>query len=371
MRTRWQRGSGQGARGFALLTVIATIVVLTLLGSAITLTVDRLRVTSAAQQKALNGEIAAYSTRSTILFMLGTQRMTYGGLTVSQVIVRTPQEQSMQMMANPANVVDTNTISFAPVGNELRLDGTLYRGLGDSYFALQDDRGRFSINWAVPGMMQGLMHALRVPLDERGRLLAALRNYQESRAPGDFVATTAGSEGTSQIDTDSLAHHVLLTPFQLLSIPAWRPYLEHWSDQHIGRRLSVTRSVSINVNTASAFVMQTLPGVEAAQAKRVIALRGENPLVSESMAYALLPSIPDGSGLLMLYPSNSGTLVCWSTRDQPAMQVHYTLTPFEPHGKPWRIDYVIPLAQPPAATVPASRAHGAPLLAGTLPAQPR
>lgn len=370
MRTPWQRRSRQDARGFALLTVIATIVVLTLLSSAITLTVDRLRATSAAQQEALNGEIAAYSTRSTILFMLGTQRMTYGGLTVNQVIVRTPQEQSMQMLANPANVADTNTISFAPVGDELRLDGTLYRGLGDSYFALQDDRGRFSINWAVPGMMQGLMHALRVPLDERGRLLDALRNYQERRAPGDFV-TAAGSDGTSQIGTDSLAHHVLLTPFQLLSIPAWRPYLEHWSNQHIGRRLSVTRSVSINVNTASAFVMQTLPGVESAQAKRVIALRGENPLASESMAYALLPSIPDGSGLLMLYPSNSGTLICWSTRDQPAMQVHYTLTPFELHGKPWRIDYVIPLAQPPAATVPASRAHGATLLAGTLPAQPR
>lgn len=369
MRQTLQRTRGHDARGFALLTVIAAIVVMTLLGGAITQTVDRLRAASAAQQKALDGAIAAYSTRSTILFMLGTQRMTYGGLTANPIIERTPREQGAPMPSSPGSATSTDTISFAPVGNELHLDGTLYRGLDDSDFALQEDRSRISINWVVPGMMQNFMHALHIPLDARGRLLEALRNYQEKQVPGDPVDVR--NTGTDNPRADVLAHHVLLTPYQLLRIPAWRPYLEAWSDRQIARRLSITRSVSININTAPAFVMHTLPGAAWPQVERVIALRNATPLASESMAYDLLPSIPDGSGLLMLYPSNSGTLACWPTRHQPGLQLHYTLTPLEPNSKPWRIDYVIPLAQPPAATVPASRTHGATLLARTLPAQPQ
>ena len=367
MSTPRRQGTGCGSRGFALLTVIAAIVVMSLLAGAITLTVDRLRSASAVQQQALEGTLAAYSTRSTLLFMLATQRMTFAGLTAGDPLTRTAPAQSMSAR-NPAGS-DGEAISFVPTGHELRLDGTLYRGLGTSTFALQDDRGLLSVNWAVPGMMQGLLHRLGVPLDARGRLIQALRDYQKALAPGaiafagDGLSAGAGSHG-------ALAHHVLLTPYQLLSIPAWRPYLERWSDRQIGRFLTTTRNVSVNLNSAPAAVMETLPGVEPSQVKRVIDLRDETALASESMGYALLPGIPEGSGLLMLYPSNSGTLTCWPTRGQPGVQVHYTLTPFGPHGKPWRIDYVVHLAQPPPATVPARRAAGAPLLAREVPAQP-
>jgi hypothetical protein len=303
--------------------------------------------------------------------MLAMQRMTFGGLTVSQTIVSSAQATNQGTAPAPTSSSDGDAaISFTPLGNELRLDGTLYHGLGQSCFDLQDDRSRISVNWAVPGMMQGLLRELGVPLVARGKLIADLRNYQTTLAPGT-MAINQGDTAASATDTHTLAHHPLLTPYQLLDLPAWRPYLDRWTDESIGNRLTMSRSVSININTAPVSVMQALPGVDASEARRVIALREEAPLASETMAYAMLPSIPDDSGLLMLYPSNSGTLTTWPTRDQPGLQLHYTLTPFNPDGSPWRIDYVLPLAQPPAADIPARHATGEALLAGALSADNR
>ena len=350
--------------GFALLMVLGALVVLTLLAGATATTVARLREAAMHQRAQLLGTIDAYSTQQTVLFMLVTQRMTFGGLTVNNSMVMNAQDQAMQMQAQPGVPV----ISFTPVGYELRLDGTLYRGVGRADFALQDDRGRLSPNWALPGMMQGLMRELGVPIEERGKLTDRLRDYQDS---GDLpLLNGAEAPAYAARKLPPPPDRPLLTPYELLRVMSWGKYLAPWGYSGITRNLTVARNVSINVNTASLRVLETVPGVTPDQAKRVLAMRALAPLNSYPEAQVLLPSIPPDSGLLSLYPSSSGTLEIWPGEGSAGWLVHYTLTPFENDGSPWRIDYALRLARPLQATVAVVRARGAALLAGPLFPQP-
>ena len=69
---------GRKESGFVLVAVLALLVVLTLLASAVA--VASMRAVSDAQTDidAFNGELDMISTRDTLLFMLSTQRMTLG-----------------------------------------------------------------------------------------------------------------------------------------------------------------------------------------------------------------------------------------------------------------------------------------------------
>lgn len=350
------------AAGFALLMVLGALVVLALLAGATATTVARLRDTAAHQQAQLLGTIDAYSTQQTVLFMLATQRMTFGGLTVDNTMRRNAQEQAMQRQPGQPQ------FSFTTVGNELRMDGTLYRGVGRADFALQDDRGRLSPNWAVSSMMQGLMRELKVPIKDRGKLTDRLRDYQDS----DDLPLLNGAEAPAYAarKRPPPPNRPLLTPYELLRVMSWNRYLAPWGDNGITRNLTVARNVSINVNTASLQVLETVPGVTPDQARRVLAMRALAPLDSYPEAQALLPSIPPDSGLLSLYPGNSGTLEIWPGGGSAGLLVHYTLTPFENDGSPWRIDYALRLARPLQANVAAVGPVGATLLAGPLFPQP-
>ena len=73
-------------RGFVLVLVLAMRVVLSLLAGGIAATTSRLVQQSQRRADALQDEIDMASTRATVLYMLGTQRMTIGGLTVDNLV---------------------------------------------------------------------------------------------------------------------------------------------------------------------------------------------------------------------------------------------------------------------------------------------
>ena len=328
MNTRYR---SRDQRGFVLLTVLAMVVVLALLATAAAVTVSRLRREAIVQQERLRGELDAYSTRSTLLYLLGTQRMTFAGLTVDDRIVYTAEEQATRKV-DPEDL----SISYTPVGNEIRLDGRVYRGLGDSQFALQDDRGRLSIDWAVAGTYDNLLRQLKVPIDQRGVLTDRLLDYQDS----DDLPRLNGAEAPTYLQRGlpPPPNRPLLTPFELRRVLGWENYLGAWSDADLARRLSAVRSVSINVNTAPASVLAMLPGVTPGMAQRMVAYRNLSPVNGYEEAQQLLPGLPPETDLVALYPGPSGTLESWPGTGGEGWQLHWTLTPFEHQGQPWSID---------------------------------
>src|SRR3546814_16550303 len=83
------------------------------------------------------------STRATVGYLLTSQRMTFAGLTVDDRMVFTADEEAMRGVESSRN-------SFAPVGNEIRIDATVYQGIGRMSFDVQDNRGLIGVTLALP-----------------------------------------------------------------------------------------------------------------------------------------------------------------------------------------------------------------------------
>lgn len=327
-----RRGSQQG---FVLVVVLAMLVTLSLLAGTVALVTQRLRDDYLLQQRMLQDEVDMASTRATVVYMLLTQRMTFGGLTVDERVVLSADERQSARS-------EGDVISFMPVGNEIALDGSAYRGVGGVDFALQDDRGLVAVNWAAPAVLQGLVRQ-----GESEEPIETLRNllldYQD---PDDlYRLNSAEAEDYQRDGLPPPSNRTLETPLELRRIKGWTEALGFLSDRELVGTATTTRSAQINVNTAPARVLASLPGVDMAMARRVVAARALVPFIQLSAFYQLLGTIPADEDALSLYPLPSGTLTLWGRGGGAVRVLHWTLTPLDDGGRPWREDYEFNLPQ--------------------------
>ena len=135
--------------GFVLVLVLAMLVVLSLLAGGIAATTGRLREQAEERQRDLQDQIDIASTKATLYYLLSTQPMTVGGLTVDDRIA------SARSRAERAG--EEFQFTATPVGNEIALDSSPYRGLGATRFALQDDSGLIGIKLQSPEALARLV----------------------------------------------------------------------------------------------------------------------------------------------------------------------------------------------------------------------
>ena len=99
-------------------------------------------------------------------------------------------------------------------------------------------------------------------------------------------------------------------------------------------------SVSVlNVNTAPARVLGTLPGVDQEMAERAIAYRKLQPFMTDTAFFRFLGLQPTLDAPVAVYPARSGTLKLWPSQGGQVRLLHWRSTPSEDRGRPWREDY--------------------------------
>ena len=145
MRTRRGRESG-----FVLVLVLAMLVVLGLLAGTIAAVTGRLAEQAQQRAQATRDAVDIANTRANVLYLLTTQRMTLGGLTVDNLV--SFGEGGIRPIESREDLD-----SPWPTGTEIRLDGSPYKGQGGIRFALQDDYGLFGINWSPPWRLEKLL----------------------------------------------------------------------------------------------------------------------------------------------------------------------------------------------------------------------
>lgn len=360
MRPRHARAP-RAHRGFILLTVIGLLIVLTLLAVAAATTANRIRDDQQQDDDRLRGELNVQSTQATLLYLLATQRMTFAGLTIDGQ-VRQPAYQKEN-----ASAKDDEGPSFLPVGNEIRLDADVYRGLGDSSFALQTDNGLLGVNWN-PRLLQPWLDRLKIPSDEQVKLIAALLDYQD---PDDLYRLN-GAEADQYRQQKRLPppNRTLLTPLELRRVMGWDKALESVGDDALMQTITVARDSQIDINAAPTTVLSLLPGVTPEMAQRVVDLRNVQAFSQLGDVYQLLPTLDTEADLISLYPGQSGTLDVWPDAQSGGRLMHWTLTPYDDGGSPWHIDYEFRIpARPDGGRTPA-RESQAPLLANPPAANP-
>lgn len=340
--------------GFILIMVLAMLVVLSLLATSIAAIAQRLRDEALDRQRQFRDQLDMSSTRAGLLYLLTTQRMTFAGLTVDNRIVLSADEQVSQEQGE-------DTLSLMPVGNEIALDSTTYRGNGRAVFALQDDRGLLGVNWTSPLLIDRLFENAGVALKQRGALGNQLLDYQD---PDDLYRINgAERDDYRKAEKPLPSNRTLATPLELRRVMGWEQALSGFDDAELMATFTVARSAAINVNTAPAPVLHSLLGVDAAAAQRVVAARRLAPLLDLAAFAQIVGNIPPESDLLSLYPANSGILRLWSADGSVVRVIHWTLTPLDDGGKPWREDYEFTLAHAQSADAGVARSTHAAIFA--------
>ena len=316
--------------GFVLVLVLAMLVVLSLLAGSVAATTGRLRDQSQERQRDLQDQIDIASTKATIYYLLSTKPMTLGGLTVDDRIVA----------ARNRSEAEGTVFQFtaAPIGNEIALDGSVYRGLGDTRFALQDDSGLIGIKLQSPQALERMIIAHSGKRDVPATVLIdRLMDYQDK--DDLYRLSSMEKDGYAKLGLPAPSNLPLATPMELLRIPGWAAALSGMSSREINATISTEMTGLVNVNTAPAGVLRTLPGVDAAMAERVVARRKLQPFVTDMGLYEFLGLAIPFDAAIRLYPLPSGTLRLWGSRGGQVQLVHWTLTPADDGGRPWREDY--------------------------------
>jgi len=350
-------GRGRRPQGFVLVAVLAALVVITLLAAAVALVSERAMAEAQANVAAFEGEVAMTGTRDTMLYLLNTQRQTFGGITVDDQMVWSVG----QATALREDVEERGGQSPLPIGNEIRLDGTPYVGVGETRFALQDDAGLFSPNWASPIFRERFFQQRGIAPPEVPGIEATRLDYQDP----DMLYRLGGAEAAAYRSKGlpSPSNRPLVTPLEARRIMQWDKVLAGLDDAAVMSLLTVSRISIPNVNSAPLQVLRTIPGVDEDMAARMVALRDQTPflLVWQLVQTFGLPLSDDDT--LLLFAANSGTLRLWHNATGPVRVIHWTLTPYDEGGRPWRLDYEIALPRDEVTDNALARTTQTPLFA--------
>jgi DNA uptake protein ComE-like DNA-binding protein len=359
MKTCPIRGGTTG--GFALLAVLVILLLLSMVAASVALVSERSvadaqrRVDDAAFRR------EAFSTRETLLYLLATQRVTVAGLTIDDQ-VRTPDGTLRPMLDEDL----VEGLSVLPVGNEIRLDGTPYRGVGNTAFMLQDGRGLLSPNWSPWFIRSALAEDLGAEPRRWPDLEAKRLDFQDQ----DDLVRVNGAERRDyeQKGLPPPTNRPFATPVELRAVDGWSDLLGEWDDDMMMRRMAVTRDAYININTAPPELLRLIPGMDEASARRAAGLRNTAPWTTAwSFAGTFGIRRDDVKETLLVLPNGTGTLVIMPLNDGPAHLEHWTLTGADEQGYPWRIDYDFVLPRPEEGTARAVRPPPTDLLAAPLP----
>lgn len=320
-------------RGFVLVLVLAMLVILSLLAGGIAATTARLADQSQQRAQRMQDEVDIASTRATVMYLLSTQRMTVGGLTVDR-LVSFGSEGIREMQS------DQDLESSLPIGNEIALDARIYRGIGEGRFAIQDDYGLFGVNWNPPWMLQRLLDQGKGKGGDTTppqTLINRLLDYQDM--DNLYRLNSAERDGYRRAGLRPPSNRPLATPMELMRVIGWPEALAFLSPAEVTDTISSEAVAVVNVNTAPPRVLRTIEGVDEDMAGRVVAFRKTQPFLTEVAFFEFLGLRKSAEAPIAVYPAMSGTLKLWPSHGGQVGLVHWTLTPVENGGRPWREDY--------------------------------
>lgn len=346
--------------GFILVLVLSMLVILSILAGTIAAVAQRLRDQEETRKRIEDSQVDFESTRATMLYLLLTQRMTAAGVTVDDRVVLTEDEQQMRQR-------DEEVVSLMPVGNEIALDNRAYAGLGGVAFSLQDDRGLVSVNWVGPVVIERWLatfqrHDQPVPAATLQNLLL---DYQDD--DDLHRLNSAERRQYAQENRRPPSNLPLATPLELRAVKGWGELLTVLDDAELLGQVGVGRSPTINVNTAPEAVLQALPGIDASIARRIVDARALSPFMTPSafFAFAGLPVTDENH--VTIYPSDSGVMRLWLPGTGIVRSIHWSLTPWDDGGRPWREDYELNLPQDDSTNPPSLARPASTLFARALP----
>ncbi len=253
---------GNKQRGFILATTVWMVAILAILAGIFHSYVER-EVSQAQRLKdRVQTELDMRATLVSLRYLLATRRFTYAGVTVL------PEDQGLFVTAE--GVADVS-----PLGNELRLDGRLYRGLGSTVFTLQDQAGLLGLNTPLSESFFTELLREKVSTQKARELSASLEDYIDENTERRFNGAEAGAY--RRAGRPAPTNWFLRSHLELRDVLGWEQFLEQndWYEY-----VANTHANVLNVNTAPLPLLSLLMDLDTSQASKVIAARELHPFRS-------------------------------------------------------------------------------------------
>ncbi|WP_353570603.1 helix-hairpin-helix domain-containing protein [Candidatus Albibeggiatoa sp. nov. BB20] len=328
-------------QAFILVTTLWMLAILTIAASFFAVWTQRAVDLAQDLQTDLQGEVDAYNTQAQLLYLFSTRRLTMAGLNL----------KLSKVQLNFSG--DFDITAALPVGGEIALDDTVYQGVGSARFSVQDKAGLFSLHHLSIGLSQTakrkamkLLGVLGVPTELRETLVARLQDYVDS----DDSHRLNGAEAMhyKQAGLPPPSNRLLLNPMECRTILGWAEQEPLWNNGVWGQIATTVTAGFLNLNTAPALVLQSLDGIDAAIANRVVARRKEFGAFTHYGQFQQTIGVEVGSDVFTVgyrvYPSEYFRISTWHENSQRMRQQHIELTPIQDQAKPWKVNYSADLA---------------------------
>lgn len=308
--------------GFVLVLALWAAVIVLLLAGMLDRHVDARLEQARLIRLRIQDELDMLSTRNTLLYLLGTQRNTRAGLTTTAAGEADPDS-------------DQGALRIDPIGGEIALDASPYRGLGEVRFSLQDESGLIALNSESQVDLQRVLQVFDADEVKTSRLLDALADYRDSnslsRLNGAEAAEYAG------LAEPPPANMPLRSAAEITRVLGWREWLLTHPGFQVHEWFSTLRVAAFNPNVMPETLLAHLPGMNADKAARVVALRREEP-------FRALPDFDMRTDIELawaedqyrFFPSDTLQLRTWRKGASHANLLTLQLTPLSQHG-PWQI----------------------------------
>jgi hypothetical protein len=271
----------------------------------------------------LQHQLDRESTKQTMLYLLASSRMTLAGVTFQQAGAEARNEDGL--------------ISNRPVGDELFLDDSVYIGINDSLFNVQDGNGLISLNAANPADLIALVEKYETELVARTQLMSRLKDYIDANS----LISLAGAE------VDDYRRQRLMPPtndllrseVELTRVMGWQAWLNKHPEIDIQNWFSVGRDPTLNLNTMPKALLIEYFGMREELADKLVTERKTNPFLSVSDFVQRTNLLIDLNDLkYRFFPSNHYKLSIWNKWGGQAQVISLQLTPNGLYG-PWLVNY--------------------------------
>lgn len=337
-------------QAFILVTTLWMLAILTIAASFFAIWTQRAVELAQGLQTNLQGEIDAYNTQSQLFYLFATRRLTMAGLN--------PVVKPVQFQFTTVEDYEVDMSTILPVGGELKLDDTVYQGLGQARFSIQDKAGLFSLHKVSLGYTVNvkrqaikLLGILGVPAEQRKTLIERLQDYVD---PDDFHRLNgAEAQHYQRLGLPPPANRLLLNSMECRAILGWAEQQSLWHSDTPWEQLTTSATVgAFNLNTAPELVLQSLDGINAQMAQQIVAKREEFGVFINYSQFQKLVGVEVGGDKFTigyrLFPSEYFRISIWHQTSHKMRQHHIKLTPVVDQASPWQIDYAIDLALPPS-----------------------
>lgn len=309
-------------RGFVLVAVLWVLAGLAVLAAYISSVSERNVSQALAQKQLLSRELQRLSTEATLIYLLATRDANHRSLLLR------PEQLFSQGGDMP------------PAGTDvprLDLDGTVYQGLGEVRFALQDESGLVSVNSPAIPVFTAWLDAAGVDGIQAQRLKIRLADYIDV----DQELSLDGAEyfDYRQQGREPPADGLMATPLEMTRVLGFSDLVSAEQWRKLKPFLTSRQAVGYNFNVMVPEVMGALLEIDDAAVEKLVAARREVVLNNLQQIEAIAGRFAEvDEDEIRITPSRFIRVATWVEGSRQRFLTGVELTPFVAVS-PWRKDY--------------------------------